>query len=114
MSLASAKKPRLIDLGRDSHLTSRALCALLKQLNNHPLPDHFSRTTHRRHRQKIAYQATRGHGALLRTRELADIYGETMEFVFLHPFAWIGAACCESPGYCRIVRDTLDAHDPTS
>eukprot|EP00959_Pyramimonas_sp_CCMP1952_P161948 3386094-Pyramimonas_sp.AAC.1 len=105
------KKLRLVDLGRYSHITSSALCSLLKQLRDHPIPEHFSTTTQRRHRQQVAFQNT-SHGPLLQTKyyDGANKKGVPMQLdiTFQHPFGWIDAACKESPSYAGLVKSPLD------
>eukprot|EP00959_Pyramimonas_sp_CCMP1952_P460418 9479815-Pyramimonas_sp.AAC.2 len=58
MAAPPKKRGRLSDYGKDSYVSASGLKALLDQVREHGLPEHFSERTQARAKQAVASQST--------------------------------------------------------
>lgn len=84
-------RPRTTVFGRQAHLTGSALASVLAEVREHGLPDHMSRRTIQRDRQRIV-QADTPFGPLLQWQRCHTKSGQILELPVQHPFAFLWQA----------------------
>ena len=105
--MSAPKRPRLTELGRDSHVTANALTKLLHILKDRGLPDAFSQSTNRRQRQQEVYRTT-PFGPIIQTVSLTTSRGKPFVLHVQHPFAMLTAAMEQSEPFNEHIRSMLD------
>ncbi|CAK0891281.1 unnamed protein product [Prorocentrum cordatum] len=96
------KRLRLIDFGRESHVSNAALSQILVDAREFGIPDAVSGGTMRRQRKALCSQKT-SFGPLVQQLDLVDDDGAAMSAPVQHPLAALEVACKQSPR----VRDTI-------
>ena len=71
MELHRAKRPRVVDLGRESQITASALHKVLAQVRDEGIPDAVSSSTRFRQRREIARQSAEFRNLILQTEVTA-------------------------------------------
>ena len=88
MVTAAAKRPRTSEFGRRSHLTAAALSSVLQEVRELGMPEHFSRRTVQRDRQRIVNAET-PFGPILQSLRDRTKGGKEIELHVQHPFAFM-------------------------
>lgn len=89
------KRPRLIEFGRSARLSRTALQELLKQIEEHGVPDAYSRSTQEREIRTIATQLT-SFGPRMQQVEFELTNGTSMKMWYVHPLAMLEIASAKS------------------
>ncbi len=102
------KRPRAVDFGHASHLSARALEAVLKQVRDEGLPEHFSAAQQRRERQEML--ATDGlFGPVIKPMALPSASGNgTVSISFAHPLALLQKGMLKCSDFRNFVRRVLE------
>ena len=105
---SKAKKVRLTDFGRQSHVSNSALCSVLKLVKERGLPDALDRSSCRRQRQEDVNVQTR-FGALIQPVTLKRKNGTEYTLWVQHPLAMIEVLFTKYPdiGNMLLGSDTL-------
>ena len=103
MELHRAKRPRVVDLGRESQITASALHKVLAQVRDEGIPDAISSSTRFRQRREIARQSTEL-GSLILQIEVTAKSGNTVVVPVQSPIAMLSLAVRACPDMANILR----------
>ena len=91
-------------------MTAAALAHILRDVRDHGIPDAFSTSTQRRHRQNIVYTNT-AFGPLIQNVIVTTKSGKRLTLPVQHPLAMLVVAANESEAFAVLIHATLDACD---
>ena len=106
------KRPLAVDLSHaGSHVSARALQAILLQVKEEGVPEHFSATHQRREKQRLL-DADSLFGPVIRELQLANATGHgTTAIAVAHPLALLQKCLTRSPSFSAFVRRVLEGSD---
>eukprot|EP00959_Pyramimonas_sp_CCMP1952_P426976 8942554-Pyramimonas_sp.AAC.1 len=115
-SAPPTKKLKLSDLGRRSHVTGAALSDILRDLQEHDLPEAYSTFSIRKARQDIVYQHT-DFGPVIQPLQVHGVsdksYIDAAGLWIQHPWAFLQAACKSSEHFRSLFVDMLNRNNNT-
>ena len=101
------KRPRALDLGHASHISARALQAVLSQVRDEGVPDHFSAAHQRREKQRSLQGGETLLGPIIRDIEMPNVAGGTSKVAIAHPLALLQKSSNSDAGFASFVRRVM-------
>ena len=105
------KRPRALDLDHASHISARALEAVLQQVRNEGVPEHFSAAHQRREKQRLL-EADGLFGPVIRDIPIPKVTGDgTTLIAVAHPLALLQKSMNRSHHVAAFVGTVLRSCD---
>ena len=101
------KRPRALDLGHASHISARALEAVLQQVRDEGVPEHFSAAHQRREKQRLL-EADGLFGPVIRDIPIPKVTGDgTTLIAVAHPLALLQKSMNRNQNFAAFVGRVL-------
>jgi len=103
----------LVSLGRTSYASKSAIAKLLAHVDQHGIPEIYSRTSQYNARKEICRKREGDYGSMIVDTQLALASGEQQTFSMQNPFAWLQHNCMHSKDFAKIMQSALNTYPCT-